>query len=232
MIRDYLKSCILNTFYFFVYFVPLFIVGLVLVPIALLFKDDSKKTLTLRTNGTDEWWLRTLPRWASLWDNPIDGFLGDDAFRWAGRDIPFGYHDDSLVARLIRKVFKNFTIKNTDYLGQLLWAVRNPVNNFKRFLLTCDVTECDYQLIAGQEFVRDDMKSQGWHFLKATRRSDGKVYYRFYLVKSYGKSTRAFTAEFGFKFDAPDFKDDYTGDREFKKYKGFTYLVNPYKDIG
>lgn len=232
MIKDYFKSCIFNTFYFLAYIVPLYIIGLVVVPIALLFPNESKKIGTYRTNGTDEWWLKTLPRWASLWDNPIDGFLGDDAYRWAGRDITLGYHDESLLARMVRKVFHDFTIKNTDYLGQLLWALRNPVNNFKRFILTCKVTECEYQLLAGQEFVRDDMKNQGWHFLKAIRISDGKVYYRFYYVKSYGKSARAFTAEFGFKFDAQDFSAIYTDERKFKAYKGFTFLVNPYKDIG
>ena len=66
------------------------ILGIFLMPIFLLFVDDSKKELTYKTDGINEWWLRTLPKFALLWDNRIDGTLGDDDYRYASRDIPFG----------------------------------------------------------------------------------------------------------------------------------------------
>jgi len=90
--------------------------------IALLFTDDSLKDKTYLLNpDREEYWLRQLPKWAKWWNNPIDGTLGDDNFRWASRDIPFG-------------------LKNTSFLGQFWWmAIRNPFNYFKRFILGCDV---------------------------------------------------------------------------------------------
>lgn len=87
---DYIWAIVQNVLTF-LSVIPLTLLGLIVVPIALRFADDSKKSATYKTNGVDEWWLRTLPTWAKLWDNPYDGFLGDDAFRWADRDIPFGW---------------------------------------------------------------------------------------------------------------------------------------------
>lgn len=232
MIKEWIKASLLNTFYMIFKVLPLFILGLIVVPLALLFPNDDQKEATYKRNETtgSEWWIRTLPKWAYLWDNTIDGFLGDDNWRWSDRDIPYGIYDKGFLVTLIRKIHPTFFVKNTDYFGQLLWALRNPINQFKRFILTCDVRECTYELLAGQEYVRDDMESQGWHFLKATD-SKGKSYYRYYYVKAYKNKTKAFTAEFGFKFDRSDFLEDYTG-REYKAYKGFTFLVNPYKEIG
>lgn len=138
------------------------ILGLIVIPIAVCFVDDSKKDSTYKTDGKNEWWLRTLPRWAKWWDNKIDGTLGDDDYRWAGRDIPFGW-------------------KNTSFLGQFWWmAVRNPFNYFKRFILACDVRENTVKKLAGQDYVRDDLVSTGWQFLKCGR------YYTFYGVWRWG----------------------------------------------
>lgn len=153
-----------------------------------------------------------MPSWAKWWGNPIDGFLGDDSYRWASRDIPFG-------------------LKNTSFLGMFWWgAIRNPLNYFKRFVISCDVMECSYKLLQGKEYVRDDNANQGYQFLKATRKSDGKAYYRIYGVWQYGQSNRAFVLEIGNKFDKSHFSENYSG-REYKAFKGFTFVVNPYKEI-
>ena len=208
---DYLKALSYNLI-ILLFTMPLIILGFIVVPFGLLFKDDSKKDLTYKTDGTNEWWLRTLPSWAKWWNNPIDGFLGDDSYRWASRDIPFGW-------------------KNTSFLGMFWWgAIRNPLNYFKRFVISCDVRECSYELLQGQEYVRDDITNQGYQFLKATRRYDGKAYYRIYGVWQYGQSSRAFVLEIGNKFDKSHFSEDYTG-REYKAFKGFTFVINPYKEI-
>ena len=184
------------------------IMGIFLMPIFLLFVDDSKKELTYRTDGVNEWWLRTLPKFALFWDNKIDGTLGDDDFRYASRDIPFG-------------------LKNTSFLGQYWWmAFRNPFNYFKRFILACDVRKDVVEKVAGQDYVRDDLRSTGWQFLKC-----GK-YYTFYGVWKWRWSgTHAIVIQLGNKFDLQDNFKAYPSEQEYKYLKGFTFEINPYKDI-
>lgn len=185
------------------------IVGLFVIPVALLFVDDSLKESTLlESESQDYWWMRNLPKWAKLWDNKIDGTLGDTAFRWASRDIPFG-------------------LKNTSYLGQFWWmAVRNPANYLKRFILSCDVRKNKVEKIAGQDYVRDDLDSTGWQFLKC-----GK-FYTFYGVWKWPKTERAVVVQLGNKFDLEDNYKTYPKDQDYKYYKGFTFEINPFKFIG
>lgn len=184
------------------------IMGIFLMPIFLLFVDDSKKELTYRTDGVNEWWLRTLPKFALFWDNRIDGTLGDDDFRYASRDIPFG-------------------LKNTSFLGQYWWMTfRNPFNYFKRFILACDVRKGIVEKIAGQDYVRDDLRSTGWQFLKC-----GK-YYTFYGVWKWKWSdTHAVVIQLGNKFDLQDNLKAYPSEQEYKYFKGFTTEISLYKSI-
>jgi len=150
------------------------ILGIFLMPLFLLFVDDSKKELTYRTDGVNEWWLRTLPKFALFWDNKIDGTLGDDDYRYASRDIPFG-------------------LKNTSFLGQYWWmAIRNPFNYFKRFILACDFRKDTVEKIAGQDYVRDDLRSTGWQFLKC-----GKFYTFYWVWKWKWSDTHAVVIQHG-----------------------------------
>lgn len=184
------------------------ILGFVVVPIALMFPDDSHKKDTYISNGNQEWWLRQLPPWAKLWNNTIDGTLGDPNFRWASRDIPFGW-------------------KNTSFLGQFWWmAVRNPANYLKRFVLSCDVRKHPIEKLGGQDYVRDDLNSTGWQFLKC-----GK-FYTFYGVWKWSKTERALVVQLGNKFDLEDNIKTYSDGQEYKYFKGFTFEINPYKFIG
>lgn len=185
------------------------ILGLLIVPIALLFPDDSFRddTYILNSDG-EEYWLRQLPKWAKWWNNPIDGSLGDDNFRWASRDIPFG-------------------LKNTSFLGQFWWmAIRNPFNYFKRFILGCDVRKNKIEKLGGQDYVRDDLESTGWQFLKCGH------FYTFYGVWQYGDNDRAFVIQLGNKFDLEDNSKSYPIEEFYKYSKGFTTEINPYKSIG
>lgn len=182
--------------------------GIFLVPIFLLFADDSKKDSTYKSDGVNEWWLRTLPKPALFWDNKIDGTLGDDDFRYASRDIPFG-------------------LKNTSFLGQYWWmAFRNPFNYFKRFLLACDVRKNTIEKISGQDYVRDDLDSTGWQFLKC-----GKFYTFYGVWKWKGSATRAVVIQLGNKFDLEDNLKTYPSESEYKYFKGFTFEINLFKDI-
>ncbi|UZS00946.1 lysozyme [Pseudomonas phage vB_PsaM_M1] len=204
---DVLRATFLWLFQFIVQLVGI-ILGIFLMPIFLLFADDSKKELTYKTDGTNEWWLRTLPKFALFWDNKIDGTLGDDDYRYASRDIPFG-------------------LKNTSFLGQYWWmAFRNPFNYFKRFILACDVRKDIVEKIAGQDYVRDDLNSSGWQFLKCGN------YYTFYGVWKWKLSdTHAVVIQLGNKFDLQDNFKAYPSDQEYKYFKGFTFEINLYKDI-
>lgn len=205
------RACIIWLFQFVAQLIGI-IMGIFLMPIFLLFVDDSKKEATYKTNGVNEWWLRTLPKFAMLWDNKIDGTLGDDDCRWAGRDIPFG-------------------LKNTSFLGQYWWmAFRNPFNYFKRFVLACDVRKNKVEKVAGQDYVRDDLQSTGWQFLKC---GNGILpYYTFYGVWKWKWSdTHAVVIQLGNKFDLQDNFKEYPSEQEYKYFKGFTFEISMYKDI-
>lgn len=195
----------------FLLVIPLTLLGIIIVPLALLSPDDSKKEATYRTDGTYVWWLRTLKKWASLWDNPYDGFLGDDSYRWAGRDMVFGW-------------------KNTDYLAQCWWGVvRNPLHRFKSFIITCDIRRCTFTLLAGQEFVRDRPDATGFQFARAIR-DDGVPFYRIYWVYQWPGTERAFIIEIGHEFRRDHWYQDYE-DRDYKYLKGFAFLIHPCKAI-
>lgn len=204
---------LVNSIVTFIVVIPLILLGLVVVPIALLFPNDSQKVDTFKTalDTGSVWWLRTLPKWANLWDNPYDGFLGDDSFRWADRDMPFGW-------------------KNTGYLAQCWWgAVRNPLHNFKSFKITCDIRRCVYEKLAGQDFVRDRPDSTGFQFLTCVR-DDGKRFFRIYWVYQWPGTQRAAIVELGHEFRRDHWQQDY-GDRGFKNLKGFAFLIHPCKVI-
>jgi len=210
------------------------LIGLIIVPIALLFPDDSleDETYILNSDG-EEYWLRQLPKWAKWYDNSVDGTLGDDNFRWASRDIPFG-------------------LKNTSFLGQFWWMViRNPFNYFKRFILGCDVRNDIVEKVAGQDYVRDDLRSTGWQFLKCGKYytfygvwlyPEHKVYtlgfekvdswYKYKLkVNTYLNVSKSLVIQLGNKFDLQDNFKAYPSEQEYKYFKGFTFEINPYKDI-
>jgi hypothetical protein len=200
---------------FFIAVIPLTVIGLVAVPLALLSPNDSQKAATEITNGIDVWWLRTLKPWASLWDNPYDGFLGDSKFRWAGRDMPFGW-------------------KNTYYRAQCWWgALRNPLHRFKSFVITCDIRRCTFTHLLGQDFVRDRPDSTGFQFLTCVR-DDGKRYFRIYWVWQWPRpflgADRAVIVELGHEFRRDHWHQDYTG-ADYKNLKGFAFLIHPCKAI-
>ena len=202
---DILKAMLLWLFQFIVQLVGI-VLGIFLMPVFLLFVDDSKKELTYKTDGVSEWWLRTLPKFALFWDNKIDGTLGDDDYRYASRDIPFG-------------------LKNTSFLGQYWWmAFRNPFNYFKRFILACDVRKGIVEKVDGQDYVRDDLNSTGWQFLKCGG------FYTFYGVWKWS-NTHAVVIQLGNKFDLQDNSKIYPLEQAYKYFKGFTFEINFYKGI-
>lgn len=90
----------------------LVIMGLPIVAIALPFATERE---TDRVASWDQWRLIRLPWWAWLWDNKRDGAMGDVRGTYPDRQAP--------------------DWADTEYLLAYNWlALRNPVNNFSRWL--------------------------------------------------------------------------------------------------
>ncbi len=188
---------------------PMMIIGLFAVAVGIPFRKTSGPAIPFTQYPQHgSWVLVRLPSWLSLWDNPIDGLVGDTRGYWANKS-------------------RNWN----KYLAMWWWAaIRNPANNFKRFKLTCDIsTATSIEKLYGQDYVRDDFNSTGWQLLKAT--TPKRSFYHFYVVYRWGQSNRALVLQFGFKFKLGDNSVDYSGENDFRKYKGFTCEINPIKDI-
>lgn len=150
-------------------------------------------------------WLKAL--W--LWDNERDGLYGDKR----------GFYTTQYNPHWSTKL-------------KCFWwgAIRNPANNFKRFVLGCDIREFSMKTLYGKDFVRDDFDSTGFQLVKAERVSGkGIDHYHLYWVKRWGKSNRAIVVELGNKVQARH--NGATYEEESKYFKGFTFEVNPFKDI-
>lgn len=100
--------CVIHTLILWIPERILWLIGLFVVPVALLFAKD--KPGTELPNG---WALRQLPWWAYLWSNKDDGSLGDKEGNWAHKDLE--RHDFSRARK---------------FWSQYRWlALRNPVHN-------------------------------------------------------------------------------------------------------
>lgn len=144
-----------------------------------------------------------LPRCAWPWGNEEDGINGDNR----------GWYWYTYCPEWWPNWFRSWW-----------WlVVRNPANNAKRYWLGFDVRSKKIETIAGQDYVRDDLRSTGWQLVKAGRR------FHLYVVKRYGSSTRALVIELGNKFQVRHNGVRYADPRDY--WKGFTFEVNPYKDI-
>ena len=175
------------------------ITGLV---VCLLPKTKRKHEAEAFTSNIGIWYPVHLPKWAWLWDNDGDGARGDKrGWFWCEYmpDMP--------------EAFKYW-----------FWlAIRNPANNFKRFILGFDIRTETIETIYGEDYVRDDFNSTGFQLVRAGRR------YHLYYVRRYSNSPRALVIELGNKFRVEH--NGKTYESEHKYFKGFTFEVNPYKDI-
>ena len=189
---------------------PMIILGWPLVAVGLLFRREYPDTKVPFSGALwANWMLIRLPSLLLPWDNIIDGMAGDKRGSWH-RQTGNAY----------------------SFWSMWRWAaLRNPANYFKRFILTCNVATCtSIEKLAGQDYVRDDFDHTGFQFLVATNKK-GRRFYHLYLVRRWGSSDRALVVQLGFKFHLGDEKLVYVGDTYHKAYKGFTFEVNPLKNI-
>lgn len=99
-------------------------------------------------------------------------------------------------------------------------------------LSSCDTSKSKIKLIAGQEYVRDKVGSEGWQFVRAI--DDKNIpYYGFYFVKPRKDApTKAIVIRIGFKVE-PRHEDEYAGSTEKfgPQFKGMTFRLSLSKDI-
>lgn len=190
------------------------LLGFILVPIGLAFrkKDESTAKPFTQYNTNRQWVYEDLPNWLKPWQNIEDGLRGDHRGWW---DLNSKGSDSSTL------------------FNMFWWSgVRNPFNYFKRFMIGCDVRQYAITKLAGQEYVRDDFNSTGWQCLKAKpMHKSGRWLprYSFYGVWRYGQSNRALVIQLGNKIKLSHNSDIETD--EYDYYKGFTFEINPFKDI-
>lgn len=188
--------------------VAFILLGFLVVPVALLFRQYHGDSAVAFTQYAGTWRLVTLPRWAWPWSNDRDGAIGDKRGWWHA-STPFGLGADH-------------------YLSMLIWlAFRNPANNL-RFtrLFGCPVLSTSATWW-GNEVVEDDPGKGGVRFLMAT--TGLWPFYGLYWVRQWSE-TRALVVQIGFKGEPEDWVEDYTGDEQ-RQWKGFTCEINPAKNI-
>lgn len=130
-----------------------------------IFSKHSEKYLAAGSSGEWEYWNSPykILKW---WNNYEDGTLGE----------PSGKHSARCKG------------KERSFINQYLWTIRNPFNYAKRSipLFHCKVNNCDIEYWGDMEISDKEEGQGGWHFCKATDRTNGKVYYWYRSVKNIG----------------------------------------------
>lgn len=194
---------------------PLIVIGIFVVPVALIFAEEGKGRVPFTQHNTHKYWRMVhLPAWAWIWDNERDGANGDPRGWW---DLNCYFWGDS-----------------GSFLNQYWWlAFRNPVNNLTfNWGLAVNMEGATVSLLAGQDYVSED--SPGWQFLMA----DGPKYhcYGFYYASKPWIDTRwtgkrAFVVRIGHKIQLWHNDHDWTADY-MKVWKGYTVRANPFVRVG
>ena len=186
--------------------IPMILLGLVVVAVALPFAKvhpDPTDPLRVAKLKWSDWQLVRLPVWAWPWDNMRDGAMGDTRGRYWYAQAP------------------GFLI--TPYLKQYWWlAVRNPCNNFSRFMRpnTVDVRKLVITYIGDDKVVRTNKTS--WNFVKGT--GTFWTYFLFELMTpAFGN--RHLQIKVGHKISPKYQGEDYTTDEQGYQ-KGFTARIN------
>jgi hypothetical protein len=186
--------------------IPLAFLGLFVVPVAMLF---SRPGLTTDGRPTGK-----MPNVLGWFDNAIDGDYGDRRGWWI---------DNCSKAAWLGWFPK---LKSTDFLARYWWlAVRNPINNFKRFVVGADCTRIaikkHYHI--GTQLIGADVGSRGAALIIFTR-----GFWSLEITFDYNNG-HGFCIQAGHKVGAKDlnrFAED-----DPRRFKGVTLEFNPYKSF-
>jgi hypothetical protein len=209
---DYIKAPVQWTFLLLSNIV-LDLIGLVAVPIGMLFLVDGKSL----SDGRD---IRNLPKWLHIFGNDYDGSLGDKRDWWNDNCdylVMFG------LFPILRKYIKSLPVLTKySWLSQYWWmALRNPANNMRTYSLWQATLAGATITYKGNYIVEDRPGMGGWQFV--TTELDGKKWYGFYLVHEWNTKA-ALVVRLGFKV-----KPSHKGSTE--EPKGMTTKINLYKAI-
>lgn len=181
------------------------LISIILVGIGLLFKVD--KGLRHFSDGTT---IRQyeLPDWLKWFQNPVDHLTGDK-----------------------RGWYWNEHMKGKPAWFKMWWwsGVRNPLNYFKLRIMGIDVREHVIIKMCGQDFVRDDFDNAGFQILLAKPDNEGMDKPSLYWVMRWFDSNRAIVMQLGWKIKLSH--NEIQEENENKYWKGWTFEVNPFKDI-
>jgi hypothetical protein len=194
----------MKTFSALVMQIPLAILGLFVVPFAMVF---ARQGLTTDGRPTGK-----LPNVLGWFDNAIDGDYGDRRGWWI----------DNCSTAAWFGWFPN--LKSTDFLARYWWlAVRNPINNFKRFVVGADCTRIDIKkhYHCGTSLIGADAGSRGASLLIFTR-----GFWSLEITYDYGNG-RGFYIQSGHKVERKDLSR-FTED-DPRRMRGVTLEFNPYK---
>lgn len=194
--------------------VPTLVFGMsfILVGVGLLFKKDMGKR-TFNNGETIDCY--ELPDWLKWCQNPEDLLMGDHPRGW--------YWFTYMAGR-------------PDWWKMLVWSgFRNPFNYWKRIATGCDIRTHKIVKLAGVDYVRDDFDSEGFQILKAIPTKGDRVDTSriskpaLYWVRRWGKTNRAIVVQLGWKIKLSHNEAVY--DNELDYFKGWTFEIQPFKDI-
>lgn len=148
-----------------------------------------------------------LPNWLRWLQNPEDGLTGDDrGWYW-----------------------------NTYWPGKSAWfkmwwwsGVRNQWNYLKRFVLGIDIRKFEIVKVCGADYVRDDLKNQGFQILMAYSVYGVIPRPMLYWVKELHNG-RGICLQIGWKIKLSHNSTSY--EDEWDYFKGVTLEPNFYKDL-
>lgn len=225
------------------------LLGYPLVAIGLMFTTINESTRKAFTDyNTNRFWVQeSMPSILYWWDNLEDSCRGDHRGWWD-----------------LNSFFSNSEL----WINKWWWlVVRNPFNNFKRYILGCDVRLYNMVTLYGKSYVRDDFDSTGFQFVVAFPKNFTfyvplkeflkqiwfprfhiywvvryprirfleMLFIRFpeqleFLAKfSTAVHNRALVVELGNKVRE---EHNFAAEKdEYDYFKGYTFEINPFKDI-
>lgn len=152
-----------------------------------------------------------LPNWLKWLQNPEDGLTGDR------RGWYWNIYMDG----------------KPDWWKMLIWSgYRNPWNYFKRVFMSVDIRKHVMVLQAGQDYVRDDMGSEGFQIITAENKENKRFFKPFsiYLVVPYkNKIGRCYGCRIGWKLKLSHNSDHYE-EFELDYFKAPTFRLYFYKE--
>lgn len=216
----------------FVLFIPLAILGLPMIAIGLCFPRATSPEVKFTQYATEDSWQRIqLPDWKVFryWDHLVDGFRGDTRGWW---------HTNA--------VFKG----GSQAFWNMWWwgAIRNPVDNWRRFIIGCPIDECEITKLAGNA---DEVHTNNhaivvgngvfaWNFLVAEHKTLNRRWYQFSFILPWTlvqydaqgrvlKKGRCLNFWIGWRFKLQHQDEVFTGSEHYKRWKGFEFLIHPWK---